>query len=157
MRKKKVKLPLLFVVIMLVAYAVNSYVADNAVSRREQSYVTKVIDGDTVVIAGGQRVRLLSIDTRERGESCYAEAKARLEELLLLKNITLERDKENEDQYDRLLRYIYLGDEMINLRMIEEGLAVAYIYEPNVKYRSAFLEAENAARSENGCVWANLP
>jgi len=154
MRKKKVKLPLLFVVIMLVAYAVNSYVADNAVSRREQSYVTKVIDGDTVVIAGGQRVRLLSIDTRERGESCYAEAKARLEELLLLKNITLERDK---DQYDRLLRYIYLGDEMINLRMIEEGLAVAYIYEPNVKYRSAFLEAENAARSENGCVWANLP
>src|SRR3989344_3149708 len=157
MGKKKVKLPLLFVVIMLIAYAVNSYVADNAVSRREQSYVTKVVDGDTVVIAGGQRVRLLSIDTRERGENCYNEAKQRLEELLLLKNITLERDKEDEDRYDRLLRYIYLGDEMINLRMIEEGLAVAYIYEPNVKYRSAFLEAENAARSENGCVWANLP
>src|SRR3989338_7970596 len=156
MRRKKT-LPLLFVIIMLIAYVVNSYVSDLALSQLEESYVTKVIDGDTIVIAGGQRVRLLSIDTRERGENCYAEAKARVEELVLLKNITLERDRENEDQYDRILRYVYVNDAMINLLMIEEGLAVAYIYEPNVKYRSAFLEAEQAARGEGGCVWSKLP
>ncbi|MBS3050761.1 MAG: thermonuclease family protein [Candidatus Aenigmarchaeota archaeon] len=157
MGRKKIRLPLIFVVIILIAYGVNSYVSDMSLSQKEESYVTKVIDGDTVVIGGGQRVRLLSIDTRERGENCYNEAKQRLEELVLLKNITLERDKEDKDRYDRLLRYIYVGDEMINIQMIEEGLAVAYIYEPNVKYRSAFLEAETAARDEGGCVWTNLP
>ena|SRR3989338_4359692 len=156
-RAKKARLPILFIAVILIAYAVNSYVENNSVSRLEESYVTKVIDGDTIVIAGGQRVRLLSIDTRERGENCYAEAKARMEELVLLKNITLERDRENEDQYDRILRYVYVNDAMINLLMIEEGLAVAYIYEPNVKYRSAFLEAEQAARGEGGCVWSKLP
>ena len=156
MRRKKT-LPLLFVIIMLIAYVVNSYVSDLALSQLEESYVTKIIDGDTIVIAGGQRVRLLSIDTRERGENCYAEAKQRLEEIVLLKNITLERDKEDKDQYDRLLRYIYTNESFVNVQLIEEGLAVAYVYEPNVKYRSQFIEAERAARNDGGCVWAQLP
>lgn len=156
-RARKARLPLLFVAIMLIAYAVNTYVSNQTLSQLEETYVTKVVDGDTIVIAGGQRVRLLSIDTRERGENCYSEAKQRLEELVLLKNITLERDRENEDLYDRLLRYIYVNDSMINLQMIEEGLAVAYIYEPNVKYRNDFMQAEQQARSEGGCVWSKLP
>ncbi|MBI4174529.1 MAG: thermonuclease family protein [Candidatus Aenigmarchaeota archaeon] len=156
-RAKKARLPILFVVLLLIAYTVNSYVESSSLSRLEETYVTKVVDGDTIVIAGGQRVRLLSIDARERGKSCYDEAKKRMEELVLLKNVTIERDKENEDQYDRLLRYVYVGDTMVNLQMVYDGLAVAYIYEPNEKYRDDFLEAEQAARQENGCVWANLP
>lgn len=151
MGSKRVKLPLLFVILILIAYAVNSYVSDSPLL--EESYVTKVIDGDTIVIEGGQRVRLLSVDTRERGESCYSEAKKRMEELVLLKNITLERDRENEDQYGRLLRYVYVNGTMVNLQMVQEGLAVAYIYEPNEKYRSQFAAAEQIARQENGCVW----
>ncbi|MBI4168157.1 MAG: thermonuclease family protein [Candidatus Aenigmarchaeota archaeon] len=157
MRRKNAKLPVLFIAIILIAYAINGYMADQSISAREETYVTKVIDGDTIVIAGGQRVRLLSIDTRERGENCYSEAKQRLEELVLLKNITLERDREDKDQYDRLLRYIYTNESFINLQMVKEGLAVAYIYEPSVKHRSQFIEAERAARSEGGCVWTKLP
>lgn len=148
---------MLFVIIILIAYAINSYVGSAPSSYKEDSYVTKVVDGDTVVIAGGQRVRLLSIDTRERGENCYGEAKARMEELVLLKNITLERDKEDKDKYDRLLRYIYTNETFVNLQMVREGLAVAYIYEPNVKYREQFVETERTARSEGGCVWTKLP
>ena len=157
MGKKKIKLPLLFVVIILIAYAVNSFVGSTPSSYREDSYVTKVVDGDTVVIAGGQRVRLLSIDTRERGENCYSEAKKRMEELVLLKNITLERDKEDKDQYSRLLRYIYVDNMSVNLEMVKDGLAVVYIYEPNVKYRQQFMQVETQARQEGGCVWSKLP
>lgn len=157
MKRKNARLPLLFIAIILAAYAVNSYVSGRSVSEMQGSFVTKVVDGDTLVIAGGQRVRLLSIDTRERGENCYGEAKARMEELVLLKNITLERDKEDKDKYDRLLRYIYTNETFVNLQMVREGLAVAYIYEPNVKYREQFVETERAARSEGGCVWTQLP
>ncbi len=157
MRRKRTRLSLLFVIIILAAYAINSYVSEKTISEKQDSYVTKVIDGDTIVIEGGQRVRLLSIDTRERRENCYSEAKARMEELVLLKNVTLERDKEDKDQYDRLLRYIFVNSSMVNLQMIQEGLAIAYVYEPNLKYRKQFVEAERVARGEGGCVWAKLP
>lgn len=142
-----------FIVIMAAAYLINSSIPPVL----QETYVTKIVDGDTIVIEGGQRVRLLSIDTRERGENCYDEAKSRLEELILLKNITIEADKEDKDQYDRLLRYVYLDGVNINMEMVAEGLAVVYIYEPNVKYRSEFAEIERQARDAGGCVWTTKP
>jgi len=144
---------LVFVIIMVAAYLINSSIPPI----REETYVTKVVDGDTIVIEGGQRVRLLNIDTREKGENCYAEAKERMEELVLLKNITLEADKEDKDQYGRLLRYVYLDDANINMEMVAEGLAVVHIYEPNVKYREQFAEYERQARERGGCVWTTTP
>ena len=57
---------------------------------REVRVVTKVIDGDTIVINGGKSVRLLDIDTDESGEDCYDQAKTRLEELVLNKEVYLE-------------------------------------------------------------------
>ena len=152
---RKVVILIVFALIMAAAYFVNISVPVQHV--REDSYVTKVVDGDTVVVEGGQRVRLLSIDTREKGQNCYSEAKQRMEELVLLRNITLERDKEDKDQYGRLLRYIYTNETFVNLEMVREGLAIVYIYEPNVKYRSDFAQAETAARSEGGCVWTTKP
>ena len=123
----------------------------------EHTYITKVIDGDTIVVAGGQSIRLLNIDTRERGQNCYQEAKDKMTELVLLKNITMERDKEDKDRYNRLLRYIYVDGEMVNLKMVQEGLAVVYIIPPNGKYRSDFEAAESAAHGEGGCVWTMQP
>jgi len=144
---------LAFIIIMAAAYLINSSIPPV----REETYVTKVVDGDTIVIEGGQRVRLLSIDTREKGENCYTEAKNRLEELILLENITLEADKEDKDQYDRLLRYVYLDGVNINMEMVAEGLAIVYIYEPNVKYRQEFTDYEKQARDAGGCVWTTKP
>ena len=75
------------------------------------SIVTKVIDGDTVVVEGGYHVRLLGIDTDERGYPCYNEAKKRLEELVLNKEVYLESDKDDKDQYERYLRYLILDED----------------------------------------------
>jgi endonuclease YncB( thermonuclease family) len=116
--------------------------------------VTKVIDGDTVIVEGGDSVRLLGIDSDERGEPCYGEAKDRLEELVLNKDVRLERDEEDKDQYGRYLRYIFLKDMNINLQVVKEGLAIARFYPENVKYKEEIVAAEKEAKdSEVGCKW----
>ena len=116
--------------------------------------VTKVIDGDTV-ISEGESIRLLSIDTDERGYPCYTSAKKRLEELVLGKEVWLEADAEDKDQYGRYLRYVFLNGTNVNLEMVQEGLAVARFSPENTKYKAEILEAETAARQAGtGCKWA---
>lgn len=116
-------------------------------------FVTKIIDGDTVIIEGVS-VRLLGMDADERGYPCYKQAKQRIEELILNKEVELETDGENKDQYGRYLRYIFLNGKNINLQLVEEGLAIARLYPQNKKYRSEILEAEKQARENNiGCRW----
>ena len=117
--------------------------------------VTKVIDGDTIVVEGGYHVRLLSIDADEKGYPCYAQAKTRLEELTLGKQIRLEKDKTDLDQYGRCLRYVFLGDTNIDVQLAREGLAVARFYAPDVKYKTEIIEAEKQAQTGGiGCKWA---
>jgi len=115
--------------------------------------VTKIIDGDTVVVEGNH-VRLLGIDADERGYPCYNEAKQRLEELILNKEVILEKDQTDKDQYDRYLRYIFLNSKNINLKLVEEGLAVARFYPEDVKYKDKIIKAETQAReNKRGCKW----
>ena len=116
--------------------------------------VTKVIDGDTVVVEGGYHLRLLGIDTDENGYPCYTAAKLRLEELVLNKKVELEKDQTDIDQYGRCLRYIFLNGENINLKLVEEGLAIARFYEPDIKYREVINKAEKQAiENKTGCKW----
>jgi micrococcal nuclease len=118
--------------------------------------VTKVIDGDTV-IAEGESVRLLGIDADERGYPCYKEAKKRLEELILNKEVYLERNVVNKDQYGRYLRYIFLNGQNINLELVKEGLAIARFSPENVKYKEEIIAAEKDAREKGiGCKWEHL-
>ncbi len=117
-------------------------------------FVSKVIDGDTIIIEG-ESVRLLGMDTDERGYPCYSDAKRRMEELVLDEGVRVEIDVEDKDQYDRYLRYIFLGDENINLQMVREGLAVARFSPENQKYKSEILAAEKEAREAKiGCKWS---
>ena len=120
-----------------------------------EAIVTKIIDGDTVVVEGGSHVRLLGIDADESGFLCYGEAKTRLEELVLNKEVKLEKDQTDVDQYDRCLRYIFLGDENIGLQLVEEGLAIARFYPPDVKYQKEITQTEKEAiDGKVGCKWS---
>ena len=65
----------------------------------ENTIVTKVIDGDTVVVEGGYHVRLLGMDADEKDYPCYNAAKTRLEELVLSKKIKLETNIKNMINY----------------------------------------------------------
>lgn len=125
--------------------------------RAKEIIVTKVLDGDTVVIQGGDHVRLLGIDADEQGYPCYNAARQRLEELVLQKSVLLEADNNDVDRYGRLLRYVFLGDELINQKIISEGLAVARFYPENQKYKNVIVAAENkAAEGKIGCKWNGL-
>ena len=104
---------------------------------------TKIIDGDTFIIEGGTSVRILGIDADERGYPCYDVAKNRLEELILNKEVKLEKGTEDKDQWCRYLRYVFLpasaeasagkDDKNISLELVKEGLAVARFSPEDVK------------------------
>ena len=116
--------------------------------------VTKVIDGDTFLIEGGYSVRILGIDADERGYPCYEAAKKRLEELVLSKEVKLEKGKEDLDQYCRYLRYVFLDDKNISLELVKEGLVVARFSPEDTKYREEIIQAEKEARENKiGCKW----
>jgi len=116
--------------------------------------ITKVIDGDTVVIEGGEHVRLLGIDADEPGYPCYYDAKNRLEELVLGKEAILESDQTDKDQYDRLLRYIIISDININLELVKEGRAICRSYNPDTKYKDECSVLEQDAKNNKlGCKW----
>lgn len=120
----------------------------------DKTMVTKVIDGDTVIVEGGAHIRLLGIDADEKGYPCYDGAKQRLENLVLNKEITLEKDTTDVDQYGRCLRTIFLQDKNIDLQLVKEGLVVARFYEPDIKHKEeiALAEAE-AIKNNTGCKW----
>jgi len=119
--------------------------------------VTKVIDGDTFLIEGGYSVRILGIDADERSYPCYGPAKERLEELILNKEVKLEKGKEDFDQYCRYLRYVFVDDKNVSLELVREGLAVARFSPEDVKYREEISLAEKGARENKiGCKWGSV-
>jgi micrococcal nuclease len=120
---------------------------------QEEKVITKIIDGDTVVIEGGDHVRLLGIDCDEKGKPCYKAANTRIEELTLGKKVVLEWESEDKDQYGRKLRYIMIDGKNINEQMVAEGYCVARFYQES-KYKEAIQQAESNAIANNiGCKW----
>lgn len=115
--------------------------------------VSSVIDGDTVKLQNGEKVRLLGINTPEKGQPYYDEATNRLKELIEGKTVTLEKDVDDKDQYGRLLRYIYIDDTLVNLEMVREGYGNVYIIPPNTKYSNKFEGAEEEAKNAQRGMW----
>jgi len=115
--------------------------------------VATVIDGDTLLLQGGGKVRLLGINAPEEGQPYFEEATARLRELVEGKQVRLEKDIVKRDQYGRLLRYVFLGGENINVKLVREGLAHVYLIPPNVKYELELRAAEEEARAAGRGIW----
>lgn len=153
-------LVIIFIAVLLfISGCETAKIVENNEKILEQNKVIRVIDGDTFVLATGEHVRMLHINTPEKGEHCYQEAKTMLAELVLNKKIWLERDMQSTDKYNRSLRYVYLGNESmesVNEMMVESGFAVTYVLLPNTKYKNAFFEAEGQAiENKAGCLWQN--
>lgn len=121
--------------------------------------VSRVIDGDTFEIQGGIKVRLIGIDTPEmknknKTVDCFAaEAKRKMETLVGGKEVVLIKDISETDKYGRLLRYVYLGDEMVNDTLVKEGYAKISTFPPDVKFKDQFLASERWARDSKSGLW----
>ena len=124
-----------------------------------EGIVRYVIDGDTVILTNGEKVRYVGIDTPERGQCWYRQAKEFNRKLVSGKRVRLERDKSNRDRYQRLLRYIYVQntpDEkeiFVNLELVKAGLARAKEYKPDTKYASILEQAESYAKINKIGLW----
>ena len=105
----------------------NTVLAQPTTPAAEQLYtVTKVIDGDTIKIQYNGKetsVRLLRIDTPERGQKGYQEATDSLTQLIGSNKVRLEFETENEewDSYDRLLAYVFVGDKNLSVEQVKRG------------------------------------
>jgi micrococcal nuclease len=124
--------------------------------------VTRIIDGDTLQVSGGQKVRLIGIDTPEtkhpsRPVECFG-AQASEHATALMgpgTDIRLVYDVEPTDRYGRTLAYVYRASDglFVNLEMVRDGFAVTATYPPNVAHVEEFLAAEREARSNNRGLW----
>jgi micrococcal nuclease len=86
---------------------------------------------------------------------CFGvEASAATEALLEGERVRLVKDVEEADGYDRLLRYVYIGDELANGRLVANGYALVYTYVPNVRHTDLFVELERDARGNDRGLWA---
>lgn len=129
-------------------------------ANRQEARVVRVIDGDTVDLEGGQRVRYIGVNTPEMNDSRPAvrgwaeKAREKNRELVEGKRVTLERDVSETDRYGRLLRYVYLEGTMVNAELVRLGYAYATSYPPDVKHQDLFARLEKEARGAGRGLWA---
>lgn len=139
------------------------------VGETDMYMVQRVIDGDTIYVTKTGdldekniiKVRLLGINAPEikhqgnETTECYGnEAKDFLTKLVLGKKVKLESDTQAQDIYKRELRFVYLGDTMINTFMLESGMAYKLFIPPNRKYELEFDKALGYAKSNLYGVWS---
>ena len=115
--------------------------------------VSRVIDGDTIELADGQRIRYIGVDTPERDELLYREATEYNRRLVEGQRVRLLKDRSNEDRYGRLLRYVLAGDILVNAELVREGLAEAKSYEPNVQFAACFDSMMEEAQANRRGLW----
>ncbi|MBN1321759.1 MAG: thermonuclease family protein [Thermoleophilia bacterium] len=118
--------------------------------------VIDVVDGDTVVVAlsdGTEEVRLIGIDTPESGEDFSELAAEALGALVSGETVRLETDVETQDQYGRLLAYVWVGSFMANEELLRQGLATLYTVPPNVRYVERLRAAQDEAQAVQRGVW----
>ena len=129
----------------------------HSTSNLDEALIVRVIDGDTVELEGGERLRYIGMDTPEstNQRECFGEeATARNRDLVEGHIVLLETDVSDRDRYGRLLRYVYVNDVMVNERLVLEGFANASTFPPDVKYQERFRAAETTAREAEAGLWS---
>jgi len=123
--------------------------------------VAKIIDGDTVDLKDGRRIRLLGINTPEvahhgrPGEPLGEQAKQYLSELAGDKRVRLRYDLQHLDHYQRLLAHLYLEDgKEINTLLLQKGLAHTFFLWPNLEGADYYDKLEKNARQHRLGIWS---
>ena len=135
--------------------------------------VVRAVDGDTLKLENGERVRLIGIDTPEMHESAklYRDSKKSGQDVKVIqalgrkaydftrelvegKRVRLEFDVEKQDKYKRLLAYVYLPDGLfVNAEIVKQGYASLMTYPPNIKYVDTFKKLYQEARENKRGLW----
>lgn len=136
----------------------------------ETATVLRIVDGDTIEVdrgRGPEKVRYIGIDTPETVHPAQPvewmgqEASAANAGLVEGREVVLESDVTDTDQYGRLLRYVWTenagGWIFVNLALLAKGYAQVSTYPPDVKYVDLYLVRQGAARDEGLGLWGTPP
>ncbi|MFH1601797.1 MAG: thermonuclease family protein [Candidatus Shapirobacteria bacterium] len=153
---------IVIVLLALSAFTVNYWLVDQVqrnqnpqkeASEHEEFLVIRVIDGDTILLENGQVIRYLGVDTPEINHCFAKEATQENQELVLGKLVKLEKDITQKDDYGRLLRYVWVNNQMINQILLNNGFGKKLLIPPDLKYRDLFSSAQEYAQENNLGLW----
>ena len=142
---------------------------DAAVIAPDQEYVQRVVDGDTLLLGTGERVRLLGVNTPETkhpskpvehfGKEAAAFTKRMAEgQLVRIEYDPLAGGRDHADKYKRTLAYVFLQDGThLNAEIIRQGYGFAMSSTPPFKYQDEFRRLEREAREKRLGLWASNP
>lgn len=125
----------------------------------EEHMVRKVIDGDTIELANGDRVRLIGVDTpefRESGPEPFADEAYRFTRSMVEgKIVRLAFDRERLDKYRRVLAFVYIDDVLVNESIVRAGMGTAmtrFGYSSRMKKR--LVAAQDSAKEASVGIWS---
>lgn len=141
----------------------NTTIEQKEDNKQQQQYayrkVIRVVDGDTIVLDGNEKIRLIGVDTPETVhpqkpvEYFGKEASAFTKKMVEGKQVRLEYDWQRQDKYGRTLAYVFLEDgTFINAEIIKQGYGFAYTKYP-FKYLEEFRKYEKEAKENNRGLW----
>ena len=153
------KLLLLFAIL---AIALGAFVLVTRGNSKQNAVVARVIDGDTIELVDGTRVRLVQIDTPEKHVECYGDQASALTRRLIPTgtHVRIEQDPKLDqvDRYRRKLAYIWKGDEDVNVTLVRDGAAGVWFFGGRRgRYASEFLKAAGEARADHAGLWSACP
>jgi endonuclease YncB( thermonuclease family) len=128
----------------------------------KNAVVARVIDGDTIELVGGQRVRLVQIDTPEKRVECYGDEASALTQRLIPAgtHVRIEQDPKLDqvDRYRRKLAYVWKGDENVNVTLVRDGAAGVWFFDRRRgRYAEDLLRAGGQAKSDGKGLWGACP
>jgi len=132
-----------------------------------EAEVAKVIDGDTIVLEGGEKVRYLGINAPEirrwegnqwisKKQICGEEAMYYNQKLVEGKKVKLEYDQKKRDDYNRILGYVWSDGVLINGELLRNGLALVDVRSPNRKHQKMFFDFQKEARDFHRGIWGKI-
>ena len=127
-------------------------------ARFTEAQVIEVVDGDTIkVLVAGEKLKLryIGIDTPEMSAADGAAARAQNIALVSGRTVRLEQDVSATDPYGRLLRYVWVGDLLVNAELVRLGYARAVAYPPDTKNQAQFAALQAEAQAAGRGLWAH--
>ena len=129
---------------------------------KQNAVVARVIDGDTIELVGGQRVRLVQIDTPEKHVECYGDQASALTRRLIPAgtHVRIEQDPKLDqvDRYRRKLAYVWKGDEDVNVTLVRDGAAGVWFFGgTRGRYANELLKAAEEAQTKRRGLWRACP
>ena len=137
-------------------------VASRATVPGDDAIITREVDGDTIVVNGGTRIRLIGINTPETHDprkpvECFGAEAAQHTAALVPPGtpVRLVYDVDRLDRYGRTLAYVYRSSDglFLNAALVRDGFAEAATYPPNVAHADEFVALARSARTAGRGLW----